>query len=98
MLVAAAMLLNTTTNRYHPIIYQDNPLPGPIEDQKARRLKSKMHHTGGFDTFAEAVESVDSHPALQEIQIKQWEPVLEWDGEGIPADVCFISDQKLVWL
>ena len=44
-------LLNTATNRYHPIIYRPAPLPGGSD---LPRYKSSGHHTDGCDTLAEA--------------------------------------------
>lgn len=51
------ILRDVRTGRFHPCFVEEKPMPGPtlsVEDTKFVRAKSKMHHTGGFDTFEEA--------------------------------------------
>lgn len=51
------ILRDIHTRRFHPCFVEEHPLPGPtlsVEDTEIVRAKSKMHHTGGFDTFEEA--------------------------------------------
>jgi hypothetical protein len=47
-----AMLHNEKTDRWHPIVFVEAPLPGP--NPPVTRHRSKMHHTTGFETRAEA--------------------------------------------
>ncbi len=73
-------LLNTKTNRYHPIIFRPAPPPSGDEDLAAQRYRSAGHHTDGFATLEEAQESVSQQPELTNVSV-----VWEWDGEGVPA-------------
>jgi hypothetical protein len=88
------MLHNTKLERWHPIVFQESPLPGgtgPV------RHKSSGHHTAGFDTREaaithanELIEKLKATPAI--------EKDFAWDGEDIPAMVTFfiVRDGKAV--
>lgn len=55
------ILKSNKTGRFHPAFVEEKPMPGPIPDvadTKFVRVKSKMHHTAGFETFEEAVTNV----------------------------------------
>ena len=88
------MLLNTSTNTYHPILYFENPLPGgPDVNLKVVRFKSKGHRTIGFENREDALNSIqpeliDKCKSLGYEKIRvETETDLPWDGEDIPADV-----------
>ncbi len=89
------MLKNTKENTYHPIMYFESLLPGDYEsegNQKLIRYKSKGHRTTGFTDRQEAVNSIDVEiaPKIKEMGYNlniELDSNLEWDGEGIPADI-----------
>ena len=93
-----AMLYNTKLNRYHPIYFEEKPLPGPSSPDKPVRHKSKMHHTTGFESREKALQSIEDDlqdPAKLEYlrgTKKCLDKDIPWDGEGIPAMVCFFSE------
>lgn len=87
-----AILKNTKDDFYHPIVFVENPLPGPPSDNKPIRHKSKMHHTTGFDTREAALVSANKI-ADDENMKRCFDGDIEWDGEGIPALVHFFSEE-----
>ena len=95
-------VINMAENTFHPIVFTDHPLPGEYDVNKPIRLKSKMHHTGGFQTREEAIVNINISllPNVQENFIG--EPVLDldtelsWDGDGIPAISCLFANGKLI--
>ena len=88
------MLHNEKENKWHPIVFEEKPLPG---GNGPMRHKSKMHHTGGFDNREDAVISVPEleervkEQAIGEVRINL-EKDFPWDGEGIPAMVIFFNE------
>ena len=92
--VIVALLHNTKEDRWHPIFFYENPLPGPPSDDKPVRYKSKMHHTTGFETREEALASLEDPKFEAEFGgIKKClDEDMPWDGEGIPALVRFFSE------
>ena len=87
-----AMLHNQKTDRYHPILFQESPLPGPPSDDKPVRHKSFGHHTTGFDTREEALDNIETDESIRSECpniTKHLDKDIEWDGEGTPASVCF---------
>lgn len=71
--------------RFHPAFFEEAPFPGPVQEVAATpvvRLKSKMHHTSGFGTLAEAVQEIEAG-SLSKITLPPEnivrEPV-QWDG------------------
>ena len=55
MRMAACIAYLVTTNRYHVVMFQEKPMPGPYNpDQTFIRFKSRGHHTIGAETFEEA--------------------------------------------
>lgn len=74
---------------YHPAYFTEAPFPGPpqaVEQVKAVRLRSKMHHTKGAPTLEGAQALFDE--LAQDVLVppeNRWrDRVLEWDGtEGI---------------
>ena len=84
------MLRNTKEDKYHPIVFEESPLPGPPSDNKIVRHKSKMHHTSGFDTRQEALDSIDKMMETEPMKKHLDEDKdFDWDGEGVPALVKF---------
>jgi len=89
-----AILENKKNGKFHPIIYHEKPFPGPYDENKPIRLKSKGHHTKGFKTRKDALKDIAENK-------KEWADVLLfggsfklelendiiWTGEGIPADI-----------
>lgn len=94
------ILVNSTAGTFHPILYLESPMPGNTQpSETARRYKSKFHHTTGFATREEAIESAkELVPKIKEHFVLYDEPRLdfdcspEWDGEGIPASVIIYDD------
>lgn len=94
-----ALLVNTSTKRYHPIIYQESALPGPSYASKPIRHRSLGHDTNGFATREEAVASAQDKAKLI-VEKGMWsscalslDPAsdLPWDGQDVPADVAFFE-------
>lgn len=92
--VAAVILFNTATRRYHPMLFRDSPLPGPPYDGKPRRLRSIGHHTEGFDNREAAELFILNDPACDGA-VFEVDHLIEWDGEGVPASVCFLVDGRV---
>jgi hypothetical protein len=74
------------TGRFHPIFFEEHPLPGPIKDPEEMdfvRLKSKMHHAFGFETLEAARDSVVDlrKRILIEDECVFLDPPVDWDGE-----------------
>lgn len=87
------ILHNTTTDRWHPIVFRDSPLPGGVESP--RRLRSLGHHTTGFATREDALAWGDSEPGLAGVPVDA-QCCLEWNGDDVPAMVCFYSEGRIV--
>jgi hypothetical protein len=88
------MLHNTKLNRWHPVLFDESPLPGPPEPGKPVRHKSKMHHTEGYDSREVAIREgtkkfTDFVPGVR----FAWDEDSEWDGESIPAQVAFFTEE-----
>jgi hypothetical protein len=96
------IIKNSVKNTFHPIMYVESPLPGPIESQpEIYRFKSKGHHTSGFATREEAL--AETQKIVTQVKEK-WGSIIyldvendffEWDGEFIPADVLVRSVAEL---
>lgn len=91
-----ALLHNVKLNRWHPIIFQEAPLPGPPTDPRPTRHKSVGHHTMGFPVRDEAVAA--ARETGEKIRPQAIGPVqlalaqdLPWDGEDVPASVAFFT-------
>lgn len=103
MLLNPVMLLihNAKLNRWHPAYYTESPLPGPPAPNKPVRHKSGGHHTEGFETREAALARMNIN--AKQIVDGGFAPscaicagYLEWDGEGIPADVAFFKIEGAV--
>lgn len=90
-----AMLHNEKTDRYHPILFRESPLPGPHYEGKLIRHKSVGHHTNGFDTREEALKHIETSKDMKEncpYMKKCLDKDIPWDGEGLPLAVVFFSE------
>ncbi len=88
------ILHDVREGRFHPCFVEEKPMPGPVlppDEVKVVRAKSKMHHTGGFDTFEEAQayvrEDFSKKLALPEgnVALKQ---AINWDSGNFAFVVC----------
>ena len=86
------MIHNVKENRWHPILFDERPLPGNPEN--LIRHKSLGHHTVGFPTRAKALVNIDEDliPKCDCPVKKALEKDFPWDGEGVPAMVVFFKD------
>lgn len=84
-----ANLHNTQTDRYHPILFRDSPMPGGAGPA---RHKSAGHHTVGFDTREEAIADCEALAGRCEAKLCIAKD-FPWDGEGIPAMVVFFTER-----
>jgi hypothetical protein len=84
-----ATIHNTATNRWHPVLFVESPLPGSAT---LVRHKSKGHHTDGFDTKIESDEYATNHmtSSIQGVHLTL-DTVFSWDGNGVPALVHFFE-------
>lgn len=88
------MLINLSTNTFHPIMYFEHPFPGGDQSEGNKRLvryQSKGHHTAGFASREEAMKHVDELvPRIKSVGYDtvtvECDSNLEWDGMDIPAD------------
>jgi hypothetical protein len=53
------IMKDVSTGRFHACIWEEYPMPGSQPPDTFVRLKSKMHHTVGAETFEGAVEHVE---------------------------------------
>lgn len=92
-----AMLHDTTKDTFHPIVFLEAPLPGGYDAAKPVRHRSKMHHTGGFPTHAEALANAKGDLAAR-VKDAFGEPrfalaaSFPWDGVGIPSITTFFAE------
>lgn len=88
-----AMLENTATRRYHPMVFRESPLPGGVSS--VVRHLSSGHHTEGFDTREEALlHCTEKQAALPTIRFALLRD-FQWDGVDIPAQVAFFNADEL---
>lgn len=86
-----AMLHNTKTGRFHPILFYESPLPGNPENLV--RHKSKGHHTEGFDSRDDALASIEGKRSEWNFRTCL-EKDFTWDGEDTPAMVVFFAESQ----
>lgn len=54
------ILKDSSTGRFHACVWLEHPFPGASEpNPDLIRMKSKLHHTAGADTFEGAVQHVN---------------------------------------
>lgn len=87
---------NEKANRWHPVIFEESPLPGPPSEDKPIRHKSKGHHASGFDSRDTAIS--EAKKLAEKLAPESIGPValalekdFSWDGENVPAMVAFFS-------
>jgi hypothetical protein len=93
-----ALLHNTKQDSYHPIVFNERPLPGVSREKSdleeiAGRYKSYGHHTTGFasrelalvDIRDNLVERVRANSAGEVKFFLAPDQLIPWDGEDIPA-------------
>ncbi len=96
-----AMLHNTKLNRWHPITFQEAPLPGPPSTDKLIRHKSLGHHTEGFSTRDEAVIFAKEHAVrIKEVSVDGGAQTcldedIPWNGEDVPAISTFFTESEM---
>lgn len=82
---ALMVLRNVETGRFHAAFFEEMPFPGPVipvDRIEAVRLRSKMHHTEGAETFEQALVHLDDLAKkiiLPESNIFRDAP-RDWDG------------------
>lgn len=81
------LLHNTATNRWHPILFVESPLPS---ESKLVRHKSKCHHTEGFESREAANASATELAAKVQARLLL-DDVGEWNGTATPAAVRFFD-------
>lgn len=83
---AIAMLHNQAQNRWHPILFSEAPFPGAPDLTAPIRLRSRGHHTEGFDTRDAAIVAAQELKAKVEPDPAMFlESDIEWDGKDTPA-------------
>jgi hypothetical protein len=97
-----AIIENTASNTFHPIVFCESPMPG--ETPNLIRVKSKMHHTIGFKEKSDAIKNINEElfEKVKDVFIGtpklDLETQLTWNGNGIPAIVCFWDNNRLILL
>jgi len=82
---AMFILQHAETRRFHVCLMEECSMPGPVPDvadTKVVRLKSKMHHTTGSDSFEGALEQLKE--LRHKVEIHDSNVLLDrpigWDG------------------
>lgn len=90
------LIHNTATDTWHPILFDESPLPGPFDPNKPVRHKSKMHHTTGFTTREDAIENAktDLAPRVGLEPKFALSKAFEWNGNGVPAMTAFFVENE----
>ena len=88
---AVAILRDIQTGLWHPIFFTDHPLPGPPLPGKPERLKSKGHHTTGFDQRADAV--IEANKVFRNQKVGFFSRIdtehdYLWDSLAMPVPAC----------
>jgi hypothetical protein len=88
-----SLIHNLKTDRYHPVIFEEKPLPGGPDSGAPVRHKSKGHHTEGFDTRELALAHIENELKVKipEARVVTDGGDFPWDGEDIPAMVHFFN-------
>jgi hypothetical protein len=94
-----AILFNAATKRWHPVVFVQAPLPGPDRPDKPIRHLSRMHHTEGFGTRAEALDDLTNslRPRVESIATGRTRVATEvdlvWDGQRTPLLNEFFTER-----
>lgn len=87
-----ALIQNTATSQWHPVLFVEYPLPGEDSADKPVRHRSKAHRTDGFATREEAEANCKSELAAGIPHLRfELGTVFYWDGKGVPAIVHFFG-------
>lgn len=88
------ILKDERTGRFHPAFFEEKPLPGPVEsvdETSVVRLKSKMHHTEGFEKLEDAIKNLSDDLGAK-IKLPKTnicvEPI-DWDGHIGIVWICY---------
>lgn len=87
-----AMLFNNKEQKWHPIVFSASPYPGVPDPTKATRMKSRAHHTVGYEEREVAL--VGAHALADQIEGSAELSVdddIQWDGEGVPALIAHLD-------
>lgn len=86
-----AILHNTKTGEYHPLLFRLRPSPSHDWGDNPNRYKS-FAHSKGYPTSAQAINALDD---LRVKDVPRYlAAVFPWDGEGIPGVVVFFSQRE----
>jgi len=88
---------NIDTGRFHVIVFEEKPMPGPVpdtKDTKLVRLRSSMHHTEGAETLEAAqVHMAQIREKLKILDANVCQDVsFDWDGQ---AETIFTENWTL---
>lgn len=93
-----AILYNQKTKTWHPLVYEESPLPG--QDPALMRHKSTAHHTQGFAPRDRALKEAErikraiiKEKLSQTCGMALGEDIL-WDGEDLPISVAFFKESR----
>lgn len=90
LLAPAGILINTKTNKFHPIVFRPGYAPSSSPDDDEQRYKSRGHHTEGFETLEEAETCISETKGWRATGLK-W----DWPGDDIPAITWWFSTSFL---
>lgn len=94
----AALLKNEANGRWHPIFFEDAPLPGPEGERKPHRQRSVTHHTSGFDSRDAAIANAKVGADYFGIRRLQFKDDIPWNGKGMPLKQGFLVKDILVFI
>lgn len=84
-------ILKLSSETFHVAFFEEHPMLGPIKpikDSEFIRLKSKMHHTSGASTIAEAQEHLKK--LREKIEIS--------DNNVVSDEAIAVKDPVCVWV
>jgi hypothetical protein len=89
---------NVGEDTFHPAVYIEAPMPGPIQDAgdlSIVRLRSQMHHTTGLPSLKAAQENIRTELQPQ-LGVEDgnivFDPPFPWDGRV--GDVMVMSNWR----
>ena len=90
------LIHNLKLNRWHPVYFRESPAPSDDGTGISVRYKSGGHHTEGFPTREDAIESAKD--IAVRLEPSSFGPVrlcldndFPWDGEDVPAMVVWFT-------
>lgn len=92
------MLQNKATQRFHPILFWESPMPSQTLGS-ALRWKSKGHHTTGFNQRSDAVNAmmllVEQSHGMNKVgsvyYLDDQKQDGHWSGDDTPTSVMFFN-------